>query len=157
MSIKQKVLMGVAGAMIIASSLAMPTSVFAAPGDVDIAPMSDVDSGYYFGFDGWFQRANTAYRSKDTSSSTYLRVDSRSGATMRLYVDGATNSGGANYANLTIGGYVTSPGPGRYEIHNNVYETGRRWARLGASSDNGPGTLGGVWSPDCSGNYTDLN
>lgn len=157
MGIKQKVLVGLAGAMIVTSGLAIPSPAMAATVDAGVVPVNDVDSSYGFNFDGWFQRQNTAYRPKDTSSSTYIRIDSRSGANIRLYVDGATSSGGANYANLTIGGYVVSPGPGKYEIHNNVYETGRRWARLGASSDYGSAKLKGVWSPDCSGNYADLN
>lgn len=148
---------GLAVAAILVSSTTMPATTYASPADADMAPASDVDSKYGFRFSGWFQQLNTAYRPKDTSWSTYLRIDSRSGATMRLYVDGAYDSSGNGYNNYTVGGYVTSPGPGKYEIHNYVYENGRRWARLGASSDNGPGSLYGFWSPDCSGNYADLN
>lgn len=110
-----------------------------------------------FHFNGWFQRANTSWRSKDTTSSTYIRIDSTTPTSMKLYVDGAYDSGGSGYGNYTNGGFVWSPGPGKYEIHNMVRESGRKWARLGASSDRGPASLKGVWSPDCGGNYTDLN
>lgn len=151
----KKLSAAVCGACLATSLLVVPASVFA--DEPQIAPASTIDSSYGFNFSGWFQRANTSWRPKDTSSSTYLRVDSTSSTSMKLYVDGAYDSGGSGYKNFTNGGYVWSPGPGRYEIHNLVRENGRTWARLGASSDRGKASLAGVWSPDCAGNYTNLN
>lgn len=152
-----KKLMSAAAGLILASSLAVAAPTTALANDSQIVPASSVDTSFNFYFNGWFQRANTAWRSKDTTTSTYLHVVSTSSTSMKLYVDGAYNSGGSGYANLTNGGYVWSPGPGQYEIHNTVRESGRSWARLGASSDRGAASLSGWWSPDCAGNYTDLN
>ena len=154
---KVRKLISAAAGLFLATSLAIAAPITALANDSQVVPTSTVDSSFNFYFTGWFQRANTAWRSKDTTTSTYLRVAATSATSMKLYVDGAYNSGGNGYANFTNGGYVWSPGPGRYEIHNTVRENGRTWARLGASSDRGPSSLSGVWSPDCAGNYTDLN
>lgn len=152
-----KKLFSAASGVLLAASLAVATPVSVFANEPQITPASYVDSSYSFNFNGWFQRANTAWRSKDTTKSTYLHVVSTSSTSMKLYVDGAYDSGGSGYANLTNGGYVWSPGPGKYEIHNTVRESGRTWARLGASSDRGASSLNGWWSPDCRGSYTDLN
>ena len=50
---------------------------------------STVDSGYNFHFDFKGATQGTYWRSKDTSSSSYLRVDGSSGDAPLLYIDGA--------------------------------------------------------------------
>ena len=99
----------------------------------------------------------TSWRSKDNATSTYIWVKSKWGNSPRLYVDGAKDTNGWNTTNCTNGGSVRAPGPGEYEIHNGVYELGFRWARITSWADYGSGGLRGEWSPDCSGNYADLN
>lgn len=140
-----------------ANQVEQPTARDVITGIDEPVTRSTSDTSYSINFNGWYQRANTAWRAKDSSTSTYLHVVGTSSTAMKVYVDGATSSGGANSQNLTNGGFVWSPGPGQYEIHNMVHESGRRWARLGFSSDRGPSSLNGYWSPDCAGNYTDLN
>lgn len=137
---------------------AVPALALDTPVDAPVnVGRSTVDSDYNFHFDFKGATQGTYWRSKDTSSSSYLRVDGSSGYAPRLYIDGATNSDGNGCTNTTRGGFVRAPGVGKYEIHNNVYEDGFRWARLTGYADRGPGKLWGAWSPDCAGNYTDLN
>ena len=138
---------------------ALPSPAYAESED-HISLFNNKDEGYSFDFNFWFGTANTRWRNKDNNTSVYLRVDHADKNAMRLYVDGATSSSGANYQNLTDGKnkWVASPSiRGEYEIHNSVNETGRGWARLGASSDYGPAILSGVWSPDCVGRFPALN
>lgn len=52
MGIKQKVLVGLAGAMIVTSGLAIPSPAMAATVDAGVVPVNDVDSSYGFNFDG---------------------------------------------------------------------------------------------------------
>lgn len=157
---KRKVAM-VAAAVVLALSAVslLPPAAYAAPED-PVPLFNNEDEGYSFDFNFWFGRANTRWRNKDTNTSVYLRVDYADKNVMRLYVDGATSSSGANYKNLTDGknNWADSPNvSGEYEIHNSVNETGRGWARLGASSDYGPAILNGVWSPDCVGSFPFIN
>ena len=145
----------VAAAMLAVSLTSLPaTAAFAS--DMG-STRSSVDSSFSFYFGSAGATQATAWRNKDRPSSTYIRVDARSGNSPRLYVDGAWNSNGDGSYNCTNHGFVRAPGPGQYEIHNGVYELGYRWARLTGWADNGSGTLRGAWSPDCAGNYTDLN
>lgn len=115
------------------------------------------DSRYDFNFQFKGASQGTEWRGKDSYSSTYLRVDYRTGKSPHLFVDGANNSKGAGWRNCTNGDYVRAPGVGQYEIHNGVRELGYAFARLTGWADQGSGKLSGLWSPDCAGNYTDLN
>lgn len=121
------------------------------------SPVSYVDSAYNFYLGSKGATDGTPWRSKDNATSTYIKVSSNWGKSPRLYVDGANDSNGRNTTNCTNKGSVRAPGTGEYEIHNGVYELGFRWARITSWADLGPGGLKGVWSPDCRGNYADLN
>ena len=123
----------------------------------EAVPLNTVDTGYSFAF-----RSNetdgTEWREKDTSSSTYIYVDWIEGYPPRLYVDGAYNASGSGSTNCTNGGSVRATrGNTQYEIHNGVYELGYSHARITCWGDIGGGSMKGEWSPDCQGNYTDLN
>lgn len=122
----------------------------------EIVPLNSVDKDYTFTF-AEYGTDGTSWEGKDTTSSTYIRIDGWSSHMPRLYVDGAYNKQGSGSTNCTNGGAVRAPGKGRYEIHNGVYELGYRWARITCWGDLGPGSMYGKWSPDCQGDYTDLN
>ncbi len=94
---------------------------------------------------------------KESGSSSYLRADKMSGYKARIYVDGAYDKVGSGTCNCTDGGFVRVPHLGEFEIHNTVYEHDYACARLTCWADAGYSYLSGVWSPDCAGNYPDLN
>ena len=153
--LRNRVLFGAAAALVACLGVASPQFAVA---DEIVPMMNNHDENYGFSFNFWWQTADTSFYDKEEPTSTYLYVSSLSDNSMRLYVNGATTKSGSGKKNCTNGGYVNSPRvTGGYEIHNGVYEYGYRFANLGASSDYGPGSLHGVWSPDCAGNYTDLN
>ena len=123
----------------------------------EASPQTSINSTYDFYLGSQGATDGTSWRSKDNATSTYIWVKSKWGNSPRLYVDGAKDTNGWNTTNCTNGGSVRAPGPGEYEIHNGVYELGFRWARITSWADYGSGGLRGEWSPDCSGNYADLN
>lgn len=100
---------------------------------------------------------NQPYRAKDTSTSVYL------------YLTGAENNRfdsvyvrvygtGDNDCTLTANGKsgkVTCNLYTEYEIYNNVYEKGYRFANIGFESKNylESQKITGRWSPDCIGNF----
>lgn len=133
------------------------TMAFAEDTASSATPYSNVDSGYSFYFRSTGATQGTAWRSKDTYSSTYVRVDRQRGHLPLLFVDGAWNADGAGRRNCTNGGAARAAGPGKYEIHNGVREQGYRFACLTGYADRGWGYLQGAWSPDCAGRYVSLN
>ncbi len=160
---KRLYLRGIAATAMVAATLALGPAVPAlAEGlndgldSASITPCNTIDTTYNFSF-GANETDGTAWRGKDGTTSTYIRIDWKTGNSPRLYVDGAYNSDGYGSTNCTIEGYVRAPGPDEYEIHNLVYESGFRWARLTCWADLGSGAMAGAWSPDCGGDYTDLN
>lgn len=158
MSLKSISKAGLVTAALAMSLFCTPATYALAADAQPITPRSTVDRDYYFELGRKGATDGTSWQPKDDYSSTYLRVDGREGTPSRLYVDGARSIGGSGAYNCTIGGSVRAPCyTGKYEIHNNVKEWGYSHARLTAWADIDPGTLRGVWSPDCGGNYTDLN
>ena len=145
--------------VLVTAALGLSLVVCPATGAVasEASPQKSADApyGFYLGYQG--ATDGTSWRSKDNATSTYIKVNSKWGKSPRLYVDGAKDTNGRNTTNCTNGGSVRAPGPGEYEIHNGVYELGFRWARITSWADYGSGGLRGEWSPDCSGNYADLN
>ncbi len=112
------------------------------------------DSSYTFSMSDQGTWA-TEGRSKEDSSSTYIRVDRKDMTSCRVYVDARTVFG---WKNETVYGYATAKQTGKWRIRQNVYENhGRTDARLSAWANNGGGTLAGVWSPDSWGTYTAIN
>lgn len=107
----------------------------------------------------------TGFAEKDSYSSTYVCFSSYSGAPCNMHVDGAHSSSGAGRYNCTIptrgGNHVVvnkSMKGKEYEIHNNVKEYGYSHASVTVWNSYDERTvISGVWSPDCAGNYTDLN
>lgn len=97
----------------------------------------------------------TGGRAKQDASPTYVRIDSIT-RPCRMYVDGASSSSGVWY-NCTNGGYARAYRTGHFQIHQTVYESGYRWARLTAWANEGASTVKGAWSPDCAGSYPDMN
>lgn len=154
MTVSNTIRKGLAASMLALSLIALPATNAIAS---EASPTSYVDSTYSFSLGSRGATDGTSWRSKDNATSTYIRVYSKWGQSPRLYVDGARNSDGWDTTNCTNYDHVRAPGPGRYEIHNGVYELGFRWARITSWADLGPGGLSGVWSPDCQGNYADLN
>lgn len=122
----------------------------------EVVPYNTIDSSYLFNFSYFGDTQYTAARSKDTSTSTYVRASTNTTPGVYLYVDGY--DGYTWNENLTDNtyGYLRKGQTGQYELHNTVYENGYRIARLRGMS-NGAGVLAGEWSPDCAGSYTDLN
>lgn len=140
-------------ALALAASMAVP--VGAAFADDGIEPYSTEDTAFTFTFASKGATQGTEGRTKDTSSSTYIYIKGRSGNTVRMYVDGASGSHGTWYDRTNAPAYSSSTG--EYEIHNTVYEAGYKWARLTGWAYLGPASMYGVWSPDCAGNYPDMN
>lgn len=143
---------------VLVMAVAFAAALLAQPATVAQAKVATTqDSKFPFYFSGAGATQGTDWRSKDTYSSTYINVTSMRGNAPRMYVDGSSYSSGYGEHNCTNGGYVRVPGLGKYEIHNSVRESGYRFARLTGWADNGWGAMSGVWSPDCAGNYADLN
>lgn len=152
--------------IILATSLIMPTGLALADSVADesgIQPTitqdvstfkNNKDTGYNFKFSSKGATQGTTGRAKQDDSSVYVKVNSRSGNPIRMYVDGAlTNNGhwvdctqGSHYANRT----------GEFNIYNSVFESNKRYARLTGWAYKGSGTVMGVWSPDSYGTYPQL-
>lgn len=108
------------------------------------------DSGYNFTMSDQGTWA-TEGRLKEDSSATYIKVDTKTIPSCRVYVDARTLFG---WKNETVWGYATAKARGKFAIHQNVYENhGKCSARLSAWANNGGGTLAGQWSPDSWGTY----
>ena len=145
------------GAVLAALTLSLTALSGTTANAAESTPRSYTDSTFSFILGQKGATSGTAWRSKDTSTSSYMHVSSSSGTSPLLFIDGARNSNGSGTKNCTNGGNVRAPGVGSYEIHNTVYEQGYRFARLTSWADQGAGRLSGKWSSDCQGNYTDLN
>lgn len=114
--------------------------------------VNNADTGFSFQCSG---TSATGYRRKDNSSSLYINILGYSGKPLRLYVDGAYNTNGSGGANCTEGVYRSNH-YGKWEMYNQVRESGRSAARLTAWAESGYGTVNGVWSPDCVGRVSKL-
>lgn len=114
--------------------------------------VNNADTGFSFQCSG---TSATGYRRKDNSSSLYINILGYSGKPLRLYVDGAYNTNGSGGANCTEGVYRSNH-YGKWEMYNQVRESGRSAARLTAWAESGYGTVNGVWSPDCVGRFSKL-
>lgn len=132
---------------------AMPTAPAMAEPDNGIRPYSSVDTSYYFEFHYFGEQCNTAPRDKDNDTAVYILVDNMTIYDVHLYADAVWGSG---WENMTAGGYAYLVDPGPWRIRNWIYENGYRSARLrGMASESG--VLGGLWSPDCDGQWPYLN
>ena len=147
-------------------ALALATALTAAFGgastalaeESDISTVSTKDTQYYLNLNCYGDTDGTDWRTKDTSSSTYIYAKSFSGYCCRLFVDGSKYSDGSNRDSGCMIGVARLCRQGQYEIHNNVYERGNSYAQITAwAYQSGRTHVDGVWSPDCGGDYTDLN
>ncbi|MDO4437029.1 MAG: hypothetical protein Q4B77_03670 [Coriobacteriaceae bacterium] len=143
----------------VAVSLMTATPVFANP--VSDTPETEVstfannaDTGFAFNL-GWGGKTGTGFRRKDDSSSLYIKILGYSGNPLRLYVDGAYDNNGSGAINCTQGVYRSNH-KGEWEMWNLVKENGRHSARLTSWAESGPGSVNGVWSPDCVGHFQKL-
>lgn len=112
------------------------------------------DTGFAFNL-GRGGKVGTGFRRKDDSSSLYIKILAYSGKPLRLYVDGAYDTGGSGWKNCTEGVYRSNH-KGEWEMYNQVNESGRHAARLTSWAENGAGSVNGVWSSDCVGHYQKL-
>lgn len=120
-------------------------------------PRTSVDRTYRFDFSFVGATQATPARQKEDETSSYIRIDNKTIRECNVYIDGAYDIDGS-YVNRTInrstgqaGGSATVTSTGQFQIYNNVYETGRRWAKLTGWAAGYTGWMEGWWSPDCIG------
>jgi len=112
-----------------------------------------LDTPYSFTLTTTNTSGTTQSRPKKNTSSTYVRIDSVPGSAVLLSVEG-NNSG--TWVNDTVGGTQVARA-GRWLVRQNVYERGRRYARLKFQRYSASGITNGAWSPDSVGTYPRLN
>lgn len=154
MELRKKLVVPLAALM---ASLGLAAAVAATPAlaDENIEAQSTIDYTFAFSFDSYGDEKRTAAIDKDDSSATYVYVKSNTTSGAFLYVDSYSYSTG--YLNQTVGGYAyLGTRTGKYSIHQYVYENGFRLASLRGMADS-YGYVGGDWSADSWGTYTDLN
>ena len=119
----------------------------------------------YFDFSiagvGYTEMPDSWARAKENSTAVYLYYYIGTNDYVRTRTLGAASSSGP-WHNMT---YIASQGMvsyvncykgQQYSIHNYIYESGYRWAKLAFNSTNilNSERIGGKWSPDSAGVYT---
>lgn len=112
----------------------------------------DTPFGFYLGYAG--ATSGTEGRWKDTASSIYIKINGFQERAPRMYVDGSWSTGGY-WTDCTDGIYYGAK-YGEYEMYNLVKERGYVAARLTSWAESAPGSVWGVWSPDCVGHFPRL-
>lgn len=149
---KRAVMTGVG--LLLAGGIALGTLALPAYADDGIVPLTTADQTYEFYFENFGDSQSSKPAPKDDATASYILVNNMTIYDVHLYVDGY--AGGVWNQNLTRGGYAYLVDPGKWWIHNFVYENGYRTAQLrGLASE--AGVLAGMWSPDSWGTYPSLN
>lgn len=105
---------------------------------------------YEFYFSGTGATQGTYGYRKDNNTECFIAIESLGSSRLNFYIDGSTSSSGPWYNRTGVngGGVAVASTTGYFLIHNNVYETGCRYARLTAMSPSGRSSAYGYWSPD---------
>lgn len=157
LTVRRRIALGLASA-VAAASLAV--TAWATPAMADdgattgVMPATTEDQYFSFWFEGFGSTQGTPGAPKEDTTPSYVNVDNMTIYDVFFYIDG--EAGTNNWINQTVGGYAYMVDPGKYAIHNTVYENGMRSARMTAMA-NESGVLGGQWSPDSWGSYPSLN
>lgn len=114
--------------------------------EIPIDENNSEDTGFHFDFTFPGATAGTSGREKQDDTPSYVNITNMTIYDVNLYIDGM-GFGNAWY-NKTNGGVAYIIDPGEWAIHNTVYESGMRMARMTGWSPDEDGVLGGVWSPD---------
>ena len=125
------------------------------------ANTTDTGFAFYIAGVGYTEMPDASARKKEDSSAVYLYYTEGTNDYVRTRTLGASSSSGP-WHNMTyipsqgLVSYVNCYRGQRYSIHNYIYESGYRWAKLAFNSTNiiNSEYISGVWSPDCAGVYT---
>ena len=112
----------------------------------------------YFAFAFWNLGATqgTYGVPKEDTTPSWVGVEVMDLPSVNLYIDGRSPID-FQWENKTVGGVAYLSAPGDWWIHNTVYESDMRTARLTAWSPDYRGHMSGYWSPDSWGTYPSLN
>src|SRR5690625_4623248 len=115
-----------------------------------------LDTPYSFTLTTTNTSGTTQSRPKKNTSSTYVRIDSVPGSAVLCVVLSLEGNDSGTWVNDTVGGTQVARA-GRWLGRQNVYERGRRYARLKFQRYSASGITSGAWSPDSVGTYPRVN
>ena len=120
------------------------------------APRSSEDTGWSFYMN--FHGTDAVFpREKEDWTSVYIYVQYKNMDRYNVYVDGVDDTNGSGRLACTDDGEAYVMRTGEFQIYNQVWEEGKKYAQLTGWATYEGGSTGGLWSPDSVGYYPTIN